>query len=282
MMSHDDRRSSPLWIGEDPHSGGRADIQVAWAGYAPNQRKRTQRTPTNIDCYLIVEGEGSVRFDEGPAQAIVPGCWFVTRPGITVDYGPHVSGQWAEYGLALRGSGAHRLFDWGWLPHGDSVHVLSRTDQAISSWQRLIQLIQDADPWGADRALVAAFETILSCRQATETEDINASSGDKTIQLILRWMKDHLAQDIDFEALALRFAMSYSSFRQRCRAHTGYPPQQLLTRLRCERARQLLLRTELPISTIAREVGLPRLSTFSHTFTRIVGVSPSQFRQDGG
>ena len=81
-MTYDDRRSSPLWIGRSP-CGGRADIQVAWAGFA-QITKAHARTPTNIDCYLVLEGEGSIRFDEGPAQAIVPGCWFVTRPGIAV------------------------------------------------------------------------------------------------------------------------------------------------------------------------------------------------------
>ena len=42
----------------------------------------------------------------------------------------------------------------------------------------------------------------------------------------------------------------------------------------------MLIETELPITTIAYDVGYDSLSTFNRNFTRYMGLSPTRFRLD--
>lgn len=50
-------------------------------------------------------------------------------------------------------------------------------------------------------------------------------------------------------------------------------------RLRTERARQMLQHTLLPVERIAWEVGYSDTSAFRKVFSRIVGLTPGDYRQ---
>lgn len=58
-------------------------------------------------------------------------------------------------------------------------------------------------------------------------------------------------------------------------------PHQYLTRRRLDRARYLLLNSELPVTSICHEIGFESLGSFSTLFSRRFGAPPSSFRQQG-
>jgi two-component system response regulator YesN len=61
----------------------------------------------------------------------------------------------------------------------------------------------------------------------------------------------------------------------------GRPFQELLIEERINRARTLLLSTDLTAGQVARRVGMPNEYHFNRTFKRLVGVPPGQFRTAG-
>jgi len=58
----------------------------------------------------------------------------------------------------------------------------------------------------------------------------------------------------------------------------GIPPGEFHTALRYERAKELLLTTDLSITDICFEVGYDSLGTFSTRFKQLVGLGPATFR----
>ena len=60
---------------------------------------------------------------------------------------------------------------------------------------------------------------------------------------------------------------------------TGTTPHHFLACLRVQRAKELLLNSQSPITEICFDVGYASLGSFSATFSTLVGVSPQQFRQ---
>lgn len=62
-------------------------------------------------------------------------------------------------------------------------------------------------------------------------------------------------------------------------AVAGIPPVEFMTALRFERAKELLLTTDLSVTEVCFEVGYESLGTFSARFTQLVGVSPVEFRR---
>lgn len=53
-----------------------------------------------------------------------------------------------------------------------------------------------------------------------------------------------------------------------------------LTNIRMERAKKLLVSTDLPVSEVAQRSGYADYRVFTKTFKKAEGVTPSQYRQD--
>lgn len=56
-------------------------------------------------------------------------------------------------------------------------------------------------------------------------------------------------------------------------------PLSLITRRRMERAKELLLRSDLTVSEICLEIGYSGIGTFSSSFKKMNGCTPSEFRE---
>jgi len=72
--------------------------------------------------------------------------------------------------------------------------------------------------------------------------------------------------------------MSVRTFTRRFRAATGTAPIEWLVRLRVRRAQDLLETTDRPIDAIAHEAGFGAPETLRHHFRKVVGISPSTWR----
>ena len=87
------------------------------------------------------------------------------------------------------------------------------------------------------------------------------------------------AEPLDLDRIAREASLSPYHFHRLFRREVGETPHQYLTRRRIERARQLLITTELSITDVCLEVGFQSLGSFSSKFTRHAGHSPSRYRR---
>jgi len=73
--------------------------------------------------------------------------------------------------------------------------------------------------------------------------------------------------------------MSQYYFCRLFKQSVGMTPHQYLIRLRVERAKQLLKRSDLAIADVALQCGFSHQSHLSFHFRRLVGMSPKTFQQ---
>jgi AraC-like DNA-binding protein len=84
---------------------------------------------------------------------------------------------------------------------------------------------------------------------------------------------------LDVPALARVALTSEAHFIRTFKDTFGETPHRYLQRRRLERAMALLRETQRPVTEICLEVGFTSLGSFSRTFTRVVGMSPSAYRE---
>ena len=94
-------------------------------------------------------------------------------------------------------------------------------------------------------------------------------------------MDRNYAEPLDVPALARIAHVSPRHFGRTFVATFGETPHRYLQRRRVERAMFLLRSCERSVTEICMEVGFSSLGTFSRTFQRIVGESPSAYRRRG-
>jgi AraC-like DNA-binding protein len=87
------------------------------------------------------------------------------------------------------------------------------------------------------------------------------------------------AKQLDIPTLARIVYVSEAHFIRSFRATFGETPHRYLQRRRVERAMFLLRESESSVSEICLDVGFTSLGTFSRTFQRIVGESPTAYRE---
>ncbi|HSC86208.1 MAG TPA: AraC family transcriptional regulator [Polyangiaceae bacterium] len=90
---------------------------------------------------------------------------------------------------------------------------------------------------------------------------------------------ERLDQQPSLERIADALDMSRSAFFESFRTTVGVTPYQWLLSQRVERARRLLLETNLPLMEVALSCGFSDQSHFTRIFRRIEGLSPGRWRR---
>lgn len=95
----------------------------------------------------------------------------------------------------------------------------------------------------------------------------------------LELMRERLSEDISLDELAAEAQLSSFHFARMFKQSVGAPPRVYLTRLRIERACELLEHTDLPITEIALEVGYSSSQVFARVFLKHQSMTPSAYRR---
>ncbi|MEQ8338043.1 MAG: AraC family transcriptional regulator [Cyclobacteriaceae bacterium] len=92
-------------------------------------------------------------------------------------------------------------------------------------------------------------------------------------------LRQNLAHHWTVDEMASRFGLHNTSFTEKVKYHTGFPPLNYLINLRIAEAINLLKQPGLHFTDIALMTGFYSSQHFSTTFKKLTGYSPTQFRK---
>jgi transcriptional regulator GlxA family with amidase domain len=95
----------------------------------------------------------------------------------------------------------------------------------------------------------------------------------------MQFMADNLTQPLQLDDIAAAARLSPYHFHRVFSNTVSLTPQAYLTGLRIEKAKELLLTTELTISEIAAACGFSQPAYFSRVFREQAGLTPTSFRE---
>jgi transcriptional regulator GlxA family with amidase domain len=96
---------------------------------------------------------------------------------------------------------------------------------------------------------------------------------------ISRYVLEHIDEPLSVARISAGVGMSGRTLSRWCREHLDESPAELVRRIRIDEARRLLEDTALPLKDISARAGLGDTSTMWRAFTRRLGVTPAQYRQ---
>jgi LacI family transcriptional regulator len=103
--------------------------------------------------------------------------------------------------------------------------------------------------------------------------------ADPEIAAALRFMRRHAGEMISISQVANAVGISRSKLEFRFVKLVGRSPKQELLRIQLARAKELLIRSNLSITSIAREAGFRTPAHFCHFFRRHAGCPPGAYRR---
>ena len=141
-------------------------------------------------------------------------------------------------------------------------------------------LAQDlGDPFAqlfATHLLVSAPETINPILPG------HRNHCDDAILKVQEWIEANYALDLTIESMGREVGMTERTLKRRFRLATRLSPNVYLQKVRIDKAKKLLLATDLSIKAIAYEVGYENVSFFVKIFKTHVGQTPALWRKSGG
>ena len=119
----------------------------------------------------------------------------------------------------------------------------------------------------------------LVCRVMRQTDPVEGEIfGNSVIQEILDYINNHYTQPIRMENLARSFGVSVSWLSHEFARFTNRSVYDYVLYRRVMLARQQILGTA-SLNDIAYQCGFNDYSNFLRSFTKVVGMSPSQYRK---
>lgn len=99
-------------------------------------------------------------------------------------------------------------------------------------------------------------------------------------QRVIKFIEQNLQENIGLEQLASTVQLSTHYFTEAFRKTVGMPPYRFLLTRRIEKAKELLLHSEMAPGKIAAEVGFSSQAQFTTNFRKLVGKTPGRFRRE--
>ncbi|CAO4147908.1 hypothetical protein CLBKND_04776 [Methylorubrum aminovorans] len=92
-------------------------------------------------------------------------------------------------------------------------------------------------------------------------------------------MRDGIGGRIDIADIASEVRTSPSHFRRAFKRTTGLTPQAWISKLRIDRAQELMLGSDLSLAEVTTQVGFSDQSHLTRRFRQVTGMSPSEWRR---
>ncbi|RAV19615.1 helix-turn-helix transcriptional regulator [Paenibacillus contaminans] len=119
-------------------------------------------------------------------------------------------------------------------------------------------------------------EIIVEIGRMANTPSVE--EADHKLAYAKSYIEQYFCEKMDLSGLARTLGYSYDYFRHIFKTYTGYAPMQYVVQQRIERAKQMLIQSDKPITTISVECGFASTPQFCTMFKKQVSVSPRRFR----
>ncbi len=169
-----------------------------------------------------------------------------------------------------------------------ALEVLARTGLSEPAWEQFTPFIAAVRAARDDTALLDAAMVALGAvrRSAKPRGGKDSQSAVSRVSASLPRLNAILTRRIDapltLEEVARELGETPSAISHRLRNKFGMSFSEYRGRLRIEKAKELLRRTRLSATVVARRVGIADQSNFGKLFKKFEGLSPLEYRKQHG
>ena len=284
-------RQSDLDWGLCVTGAGCATVPAGYESYPltphPNTSDFAWNSGRTIPEYTAVYlSAGGGEFESTPTGAIPvgEGMLFLLFPDVWHRYRPSIQTGWDEYWVSFSGDWMDRRVERGvFSPHCPLV-TLKNPATVLTAFVSLLHRLQ-REVSGFPQLIAAnTFEILAAVLNSKSTDSMNENEcdavtiDDRLVADALRMIWDQSKGDLTVADLEQQLPITRRHLERRFRTALGHTIHDEILRCRMERARRLLVRTDLRMKDVAAVAGFPNADNMGRTFRRVDGISPSDYR----
>jgi len=157
--------------------------------------------------------------------------------------------------------------------------VALRPEQIIKLQQMFLELEDDyVQPTELTRLRADRLQLELTITALADAEVTTRDTAGHKVAAGLAWYAEHLAQRPRVEDVAKAVSVSPSHLRRLFLQAVGVSPLEAMKQVQHDRAKQLMRRTDLPLSDVSTACGFSAQSVFSRDFAKRQNITPQAWR----
>lgn len=252
-----------------------SSLYITDMGRFPDAPRHLVEQPNGNQNYIIIychKGQGWFQIEGKQKRTVNEEQYFVIPANQAYSYGADVNNSWSVSWIHFSGHKAEEFFQS--LTGGDSDKVHSGQNFSDELIQELAFDLKSSPSFvTASRASLALWQlfgkTIFS----------NTTRKSRDIENSVDYMNENLKKDLSLKEIAEQSGFSASRFSLLFKKQYNSSPIEYFIKLRMERACHYLQTSSMKVQEVAEQLGYEDPYYFSRIFTRVVGVSPRQYRK---
>ena len=238
----------------------------------------------NLPSFLIkltLSGQGTLEYNNS-SYSVKPGTLFwidCTKPQYY--YTSKDADHWHILWVHFYGPTAHSYYESFMEQNAGSPLIFSDIPAKFSDiLEKLIRLYGSHSNSLQDDIYASSLLTqlMVDCIRCTQKRKSDKSTRRDYFSSIQSYIDENFQEDLNLDRLAQSFSINKYYLQKQFKKKTGLSPNEYLTRVRLEKAKNLLRTTNETMTQIAQEVGYTA-SYFDNVFKKYESVTPHIYRQ---
>ncbi|ANA78543.1 AraC family transcriptional regulator [Paenibacillus glucanolyticus] len=258
-------------------------LHVTDIGYFPRALHHYRERPEGSGAYIVmycVEGEGWCRMNGHKVVRLLKGQVVVIPPGTPHAYASSEQHPWSIYWWHMKGQSAGDYYEGFSDAAEPAVIPVDQSRRMVELFQESYDLLQKGYTLNHIihvSQLAGHLAAIIRLARLQPQHGLQLPHK-HDLDETLRFMTEHLERNVSLKELAAYANLSVPHFTFRFKEATGYSPIDYYLRLKIQLACQHLDLTGQSIKEISHRLGFQDPYYFSRLFKKIMGKSPSDYR----
>lgn len=250
-------------------------------GYYPKAEHHHRIREKGVGQYVLiycVDGSGFYVVD-GKRHEVKKNQYFILPIGKPHEYGSTEGHFWTVYWLHFCGKAAHVFAEGAATPQTINVTMQSRISERINIFDEILTTLHFGDSIEDLRYVSSLLSHFLaSMRYLGQFRRAKASAEKDIVEQAIHYMRENIENRITMAEVLRYVGYSQSHFSTVFKKKTGMSPLSYFNRLKVEHACKLLKTTDLKVNMICYKVGIEDSLYFSRLFSKVMGMSPTDYR----
>lgn len=260
------------------------ELHITDIGYYPNAKFHYMQRNTPIKEYVLlycIQGEGQISVN-GNHFALTANQVIILPPGVPHTYMSSIDNPWTIYWIHFKGNKARLMASDYVIPKTISVSTDSRINDRLDLFEEMYHTLE----WGYSLENLRYATTCLSyfmgslayvnCFRAARTR--NDSPNNDIITQSIHYMHENINRMLTMNEISAYVKYSPYRYSALFKEKVGYPPMNYFSRLKIQKACELIDTTSMKINQISQVLGYDDPFYFSRVFSKIMGMSPNTFK----
>jgi AraC-like DNA-binding protein len=251
-------------------------------GFYPRALYHYRERPSGIAQNILIyctEGKGWLETAQGK-QEVNPNEYLVIPADMPHKYGADDANPWTIYWAHFKGLQSPHFTSLVSKQYKALVNYSPFIEERIKIFDSIYRNLESG--YSLDNLVFTSISFqyfLLSLAFAEKFGSAHHRIEKDGVDISIEYMQNHLDVPLKLETLASAINLSVSHYSSVFRKKTGYSPVVYFNHLKIQHACQYLQFTPLRVNEISLKLGFDDPYYFSRLFSKVMGISPAEYRK---